>query len=330
MRLLALLIAVALTVASVVWYSEMWYNYNDNTLLPASSNTTASATNVSQAVTSYKCQCEDLLDQYYRAMGELSQIRSNLTRLEYYYGLALRYLLWLNESNTKLVAELKRRVNLEEGLAWALNDSYVESVGAEIYVELGGGDLRSFASKLYKRLSGFNYVDDQPSPLPVVVCSRTVVTDGPQLPPPLNGSFCNITLVYVDVNIKPPDWVVAHRQGNCRDLAAMAYVVLEYAARAAGLRNAVYFAAVWFNDTSVGHAAAFFYYGGLLTIVDPAGKYLTPDRGRPPGQELYAYNAHWGGRIAKLTFYRVEGGQLRVVANGTVAEVATALSAVKN
>jgi len=36
---------------------------------------------------------------------------------------------------------------------------------------------------------------------------------------------------------------------------------------------------VWFNDTSVGHAAVFFYHDGLPTVVNLAGKYLTPGRG---------------------------------------------------
>jgi len=323
-------LAITSAIIILVAFLSIWYSYHNNVSTETHLITFTSTTTIERVIVEDKCQCDNLLDHYYRVAAELNVLRTNLTRLERYYELALQYLLWLNESNAKLTAELKRRTSLEEGLTWALSDGYVQSVGAEVYKELDGGDPRSFATKLYKWLSGFNYIDDQPSPLPLVVCSRTIVTDGPQLPPPLNGSFCNVTLVYVDVNIKPPDWVVAHRQGNCRDLAVVAYVALEYAARAAGFRNAVYFAAVWFNDTSVGHAAAFFYYGGLLTIVDPAGKYLTPDGGRPPGQELYAYNAHWGGRIAKLTLYRVEGGQLRVVANGTVAEVADVLSAVKN
>jgi len=323
MRLIMLSIVAAFIVLFAIWYHSSDSGATSTTVV-------TSTTNTGHTTTSCKCQYDDLLNQYYQVAAKLNQARTNLTRLEYYYDLALRYLLWLNESNTRLAAELKRRVSLEEGLAWVLGDVYVESVGRRVYTELGRGDPRSFASKLYKWLSGFNYTDDQPSPLPFVVCSRTVVTDGPQPPPPLNSSFCNVTLVYVDVNIKPPDWIVAHRQGNCRDLAAVAYVALEYAARAAGLRNAVYFAAVWFNDTSVGHAAAFFYHDGLLTVVDPAGKYLTPGGGRPPLQELSAYNAHWGGRIVRLTLYRVESGRLLVIANGTTTEVATALSAVKN
>jgi len=320
MRLITLSI-----VAALIALSAIWYHSGDSV-----TTTTTVATSADQTTMSCKCQYDDLVNQYYQVAAELNQARANLARLEYYYELALRYLRWLNESNARLIVELKRRVSLEEGLAWVLGDGYVESVGRRVYIELDGGDPRSFAPKLYKWLSSFTYTDDQPFPLPLVVCSRTVVTDGPQLPPPLNGSFCNVTLVYVDVNIKPPDWVVAHRQGNCRDLAAVAYVALEYAARAAGLYGAVYFAAVWFNDTSVGHAAAFFHYDGLLTVVDPAGKYLTPGGGRPPLQELTAYNVHWGGRIARLTLYRVDGGRLRVVANGTVTEVVAALSAVKN
>jgi len=321
MRLIILSIIAAFIALSAIWY------HSGGSVV---TTVVTSTTNIDHTATSYRCRCDDLLNQYYQVAAELNQARVNLTQLEYYYELALRYLLWLNESNARLAAELKKRVSLEEGLAWTLGDIYVESVGRRVYAELGGGDPRSFASKLYKWLSNFTYADDQPSPLPLVVCSKTVVTDGPQPPLPLNSSFCNVTLVYVDVNIKPPDWVVAHRQGNCRDLAAVAYVALEYAARAAGLHNAVYFAVVWFNDTSVGHAATFFYHDGLLTVVDPAGKYLTPGGGRPPGQELSAYNAHWGGRIARLTLYRVEEGRLRVVANGTAPEVAAALSAIKN
>jgi len=323
-------VIVILVAVFVMWYTGIRHNYHSNSLPIVPINTVDGVVNFRQTATSYSYRCEDFIDHYYQAVSELNLLRMNLTRLEYYYGLALRYLLWLNESNAKLVAELRKRVSLKEGLSWILGDDYVESVGRKVYVELGGGDPRGFAPKLYKWLSSFNYVDDQPSPFPLVVCSRIVVTDGSQLPPPLDGSFCNITFVYVDANIKPPDWVVAHRQGNCRDLAAVAYVALEYAARAAGLHGAVHFVAVWFNDTAVGHAAVFFYHDGLLTVVDPAGKYLTPGGGRPPLQELSAYNAHWGGRITRLTLYRVEEGRLRVVANGTVTEVAVALSTVKS
>ena len=87
---------------------------------------------------------------------------------------------------------------------------------------------------------------------------------------------------------------------------------------------------MWFNDTSVGHAAVFFYHDGLLTVVDPAGKYITPDGGRPLLQELLSYNVHWGGRIARLTLHRVEEGRLLIIANGTTTEVANALSSLKN
>jgi len=331
MRLVAVIVIVL--VALVMAYYYGYYIRGEE--VHQQSQTYAGNSTVFQKFSSCKCEnnvknCTYLIDQYYRTIEELNNVKSKLYQQEMNLNILIKYVAWLNRSHIKISEELKRRVILEEGLKWILNDTYVNSVGKQIYNELKLDNFDSYTNALYKWLTNFTYTDDQPSPLPLVICSRTVVTDGPQPPPPLNGSFCNITLVYVDVNIKPPDWAVVHRQGNCRDLAAVAYVALEYAARAAGLRNAVYFAAVWFNDTTIGHAATFFYYGGLLTIVDPAGKYLTPDGGRPPGQELSAYNAHWGGRIARLTLYRVEGGQLRVVANGTVAEVASALSAVKN
>jgi len=331
MRLIVAAVVVLITTLLICYY---------NCYVVDSTVVQQTSTHLNESLISKRpnsCECRDdtkeyvhLIEQYYRTIGELNLVKTKLYLLERNFDIAVGYVAWLNETITKLSEELKRRIVLEEGLKWILDDVYVNSVGNQIYSKLNADSLDNYARVLYEWLSDFTYVDDQPSPMPILVCSKVVVTDGPQLPPPFNGSFCNVTLVYVDVNIKPPDWVVAHRQGNCRDLAAVAYVTLEYAARAAGLRNAVYFAAVWFNDTSIGHAAVFFYHDGLLIVVDPAGKYLTPDGGRPPLQELSAYNAHWGGRITRLTLYRVEEGRLRVVANGTVAEVATALSAVKN
>jgi len=137
-----------------------------------------------------------------------------------------------------------------------------------------------------------------------------------------------ITFVYVDVDTKPPDWAVAHRQGNCYDLVAVAYVVHECAARATGLHNAVYFAAVWFNDTWRARRRA------------PLLRRLA-HRGGPRGQ---VPDAGWGqatstralglqrplGRVARLKLYRVEGGRLLVIANGTTTEVANVLLAFKN
>ena len=89
-----------------------------------------------------------------------------------------------------------------------------------------------------------------------------------------------------------------------------------------------------FNDGS-GHLATIIPgTEGYAFILDPAGKYLTPNFGstaaRKAPQELQAYSDYWNsyGGISTIELYRVTdfNGNYELVASGNVSQVALAFN----
>jgi hypothetical protein len=107
-----------------------------------------------------------------------------------------------------------------------------------------------------------------------------------------------------------------------------------YMIKVHGREYALYIAEIVFGNVS--HLAVFLpVRGGELTIVDPAGSYLTVDSwgricSRPASIELQRYREWWSAKhqIRRIELYSVDvkTGSYEQVASGTLEEIAAFLS----
>jgi len=135
--------------------------------------------------------------------------------------------------------------------------------------------------------------------------------------------------------VQKPSFTLEYKQGDCDDQAHLEYAMLRYNNKyIVGNDYRIFIAWVFFSDET-SHVAVFQpVSGGKLTILDPAGNYLTSEsstiRGKDASPELGAYNAHWSdhGSITRLTLYSIDmtDGSYTVAVDGTLAEVASYLT----
>ena len=135
--------------------------------------------------------------------------------------------------------------------------------------------------------------------------------------------------------IQKPSFTLEYKQGDCDDQAHLEYAMLRYNNKyIVGNDYRIFIAWVFFSDET-SHVAVFQpVSGGKLTILDPAGNYLTSEsstiRGKDAASELDAYNTHWSsqGSITSISLYSIDitDGSYTVVVDGTVTEVASYLT----
>ena len=95
--------------------------------------------------------------------------------------------------------------------------------------------------------------------------------------------------------VQTPEWTLTQKQGDCDDQAALEYAMLRYYNKyIAGTDYNLYLTELDFSDGS-SHVAVFMpVTGGKLTILDPAGNYLTKTgstiASKAAASELDAYN----------------------------------------
>jgi len=135
--------------------------------------------------------------------------------------------------------------------------------------------------------------------------------------------------------IQTPEWTLQNKQGDCDDQGALEYAMLRYYNKyIVGTDYNLYLAEFDFSDGS-GHIAVFMpVSGGKLTILDPAGNYLTSTysniASKAAASELETYNSRWAsnGSITKIRLYWINlvDGSYNLVSEGTRAQVASFLS----
>jgi chaperonin cofactor prefoldin len=136
--------------------------------------------------------------------------------------------------------------------------------------------------------------------------------------------------------VQTPEFTLQYKQGDCDDQAALEYAMIRYYNKyIQGSDYNLYLAEMDFEDGS-GHVAVFMPdSGGVLTILDPAGNYLTKTGSsidyKGAASELEAYNHHWidqNGSITNIRLYSINlnDGSYTTVAQGTRAQVAAWLA----
>jgi len=145
----------------------------------------------------------------------------------------------------------------------------------------------------------------------------------------------DFTIDTIQNHVQTPEFTLQNKQGDCDDQAALEYAMLRYYNKyIVGSDYSLYIAVMNFSDGS-GHVAVFMpVSGGQLTILDPAGRYLTVNgstiTAKSAAAELESYNIHWSGNgsITKIQLYRIDmmDGSYTKVIQGTRAQVASYLA----
>lgn len=135
--------------------------------------------------------------------------------------------------------------------------------------------------------------------------------------------------------VQTPEWTLDNGQGDCDDQAALEYAMLRYYNKyVVGTDYNLYLTELDFSDGS-SHVTVFMpVSGGKLTILDPAGNYLTKTgstiASKTATSEIEAYSGHWSsnGGITQIRLYSInmaDGSYTRVY-EGTRVQVATFLA----
>ncbi len=146
----------------------------------------------------------------------------------------------------------------------------------------------------------------------------------------------NFKVATMDNYVQRPDFTLQYKQGDCDDQAALEFAMLRYYNKyIVGTDYNLYLTELDFSDGS-SHVAVFMpVTGGKLTILDPAGNYLTTTDSsitqNAAAAELQNYNDHWAsqtGSITQIRLYRINltDGSYTRVTQGTQAQVASFLA----
>ncbi len=171
-----------------------------------------------------------------------------------------------------------------------------------------------------------------------IVANIQYVHDTPHLMVSINYTVLDGKLVVTDLRyewvrnyIQAPRETIELRQGDCDDMAVLAYAMIKYYMVGIQLHDQPLYIAKIIMNSGYAHMAVFLPVGnGSLTIIDPAGHYLTVYislmDARPALEELMTYSNYWGnyGGISRIYLYEINvaDGSYRLAAFGDVYMVA--------
>ncbi|MEM3403356.1 MAG: transglutaminase-like domain-containing protein [Nitrososphaeria archaeon] len=177
---------------------------------------------------------------------------------------------------------------------------------------------RSFQDIYNWITKNIKYVYDEPFPVP------------PSFNELVNEIVQNETVLD---SIMAPSESLKLMQGDCDDQSILSYAMIKsYEAYVLGKEYRKWLMVIYFNDDS-GHmclAIPVLGDGGKteLTILDPAGHYLTNKLGvitsKEPLSELNNYSSYWSSHrgIKTIELYRVEGNVAYLDISGSISDVA--------
>lgn len=145
--------------------------------------------------------------------------------------------------------------------------------------------------------------------------------------------LCNYQVVFYRDYVQTPMFTAMYGQGDCDDQAILIYAMIRYyMIYIYGTDYKLWLAIIRLNDGS-GHAAVFLpVREGKLTIIDPAGGYLTSTwwgyiTSKPVYSELVSYSNHWrnSGGIKHIILYEVNiyTGEYKIVASGDISSISS-------
>jgi hypothetical protein len=277
---------------------------------------------------------EDLKGEYSALMRDYEDLESKYSALMYNYSaLARRYgalldaAIKMNVTLARARGLLDSYTHLEDALPRVLSDDEIDATTpALIEAGVSPGDFWASVGAVYRWIrQNVKYASDVEMPY---FCNiyRVLIGDSWFL---YNASLCTVKQYY-----QAPSLTLRIRHGDCDDQAVLAYAMLKYYMRRVhGREYALYIMYVHMHNGSAHLAVVLPVAGGLLTIVDPAGSYLTSDEygritARPALEELERYSKHWPsfGGVQRIELWEVQRGRAQKVASGTIEEIARFLT----
>lgn len=224
----------------------------------------------------------------------------------------------LNSSLAHVASWLSSTCCIPEAFSTTLELSQLTKIAP--FVEVAGVDPRNFWTSV-QRIYGWirrnvAYVHD----IPLLAPNSTICDP--------KTTLCNYQFVEIQNYVQEPFFTAYFRQGDCDDQAILAYAMIKYYMIYVHRAEYTVWIAVLEMGSGMGHMAVFIpVSGGRLTIVDPAGAYLTVNwlgliDARPALEELILYSQYWSeyGGIKHIELYEVDvrTGRYRLVIEGGV------------
>ena len=290
-------------------------------------------TNISTSYSNLQDKYTGLENDYHKQVDKYNSLYENYTKLvsqwnelvnqwnslvDEYNNLTTNYDAWYEYawSVISFTNETISRIYSQEQLNY-LNSIIVNNVSLTNPSDwwLSIYELYQYENKTVK------YAYDEPVPEP------------PWIQDLMNGTYKNETF---DNSYMSPNETLSYKQGDCDDQAILLYGLIntyeKYILRSDQVEWLVY---IGFNDGS-GHMTVFIpIQGGKLTIMDPAGQYLTLNQNgqltaNNALQELQKYSDYWNsdGGIKYIELYEIHGDKAYMVANGTIYDIADYISSV--
>ncbi|MEM4583986.1 MAG: transglutaminase-like domain-containing protein [Ignisphaera sp.] len=264
---------------------------------------------------------------YSNLQQEYNNLRSQFNTLQLEYARLTELSLRLNSSLSEIITTLTRYCCIPYAFERVLNLDEVKAV--EQYVlsaKVDPNNVPLSIQNIYRWIrSNVKYVHDVPLPIP------TQVACDPKTQLCYYSRFTDLQNY-----VQTPSFTAKYGQGDCDDQAVLAYAMIKYYfIFVHGKEYDLLIARIEMGDGS-GHLAVFLpVQGGKLTIIDPAGSYLTSTllgsiTHRSAYEELMRYSNHWSshGGVKKIDLYRVDvrTGRYYLVVSGDINTVAIYLS----
>lgn len=271
------------------------------------------------------------ISQRYQVLeNNYSELAKNYKDLQLSYINLLENYVSLNKSASQLMRELKLLAYVPDSFSRVLNWSAVEAIGKYV-IEAGvsSTDFWGSLQAIFRYIrTKVRYTWDVEIP---------IVWDYDWILSP-DGRILMSTLHYFYYRnyVQTPEFTIKYGQGDCDDQAVLAYAMIKYyMLKVYGKEYELYVAYIEFDKDA--HLAVFLpVSGGQLTIIDPAGSYISTDStGRIHSwfakQELQMYYDWWssaGYHIQRIVLYSVDvkSGSYKQVVAGNLEQVSDFLS----
>jgi len=282
--------------------------------------------NLSKQYTSLSLAHSNLQRKYTSLKDEYQNLQSRYNTLQLNYNTLRNYYLTLSHDVESLSGYLMSISFIPWAFKRALNINEVLKVKkAVLKADISSSDIWSSIEKIYKWIvNNIKYVHDVN--IPYLELTYVNVDK--------DKYVCRINVKSYQNYIQTPAETIELRQGDCDDQAILAYAMIKFYERYIyGKEYLLYIAYIRFNDGSA-HLAVFLpVQGGKLTIIDPAGKYLTSYlfhiSARETDIELKHYSNWWRalGGISYIKLYHIDidTGNYRSVVEGDIKSVASFL-----
>lgn len=265
---------------------------------------------------------EALNEKYQKLQATYTALQLNYTALiDKHYSLYFEAI-ELNSTLANLANTLTSLAIIPQAFKRVLNLDSVKATAPYVFrANVKASDAWTSIQNIYYWIRlNVRYTYDVPITVPTrVTCNSTY-------------GFCTYEFDMINNYVQEPEFTAKYGQGDCDDQAVLAYAMIKYyMIYVHGKEYGLWLAHIELSDGS-GHLAVFLpVQSGKLTIVDPAGAYLTSIAGiiaaNTAYDELVKYSNYWSsyGGIKKITLYDVNvyTGDYRVVIEGDIGKIAS-------